>query len=618
MTLVLCAVSRSHPDRSGGDCSSRRSAIAIQVRLVCTALTALCWILSSSVSDARGDDEPTSQVESKSSPDAAAENAAAAKTAPDKSAPDEVSAESLSADAAAARNSEQIARRIDAELARRWGSEEVQPVGLIADPHVLRRTTLDLAGRIPTLRELEQFLADDSQQRRTALVDRLLNSADYRFHQANELEALLLGTRGSKSEFLEYLREASAVNRPWSEMFRDMVAGNSEEKWKGGQYFLLSRIKEVDDMTNDTSKLFFGVSINCAQCHDHPLVADWAQDHYYGMKSFFSRTYATKSNILADKFSGSVKFTTTAGEEKPASFMFLSGKVISEPEDTRTAEQRKADDKQVSKQMKEADVAPLRLPDFRPREQLVRLALDDTEERFFARSIINRLWLRFYGRGLVDPPDQMHSENPASHPELLDWLAADLVQHGFDLKRTIRGMVLSENYLRRSEWSSESDPPAADLFAVAATRVLSPRQLGLSLVVATSNPDRWSEPQAGEDWDQKRTQLEQQAAHWANQFELPSDYFQVSVDEALLMSNNERLQQDLLRESNDRLMGKLTKLSPDEAIVTAYRAILTRDPTPRETEICESYLNNYSEEPGTGLRHLVWAMLASPEFRFNH
>ena len=175
---------------------------------------------------------------------------------------------------------------------------------------------------------------------------------------------------------------------------------NSDEK--PALAFLKARAGSLDDLTNDTSILFFGVNVSCAKCHDHPLVDDWTQDHFYGMASFFTRTYLTKKNTLAEKSTGGIKFKTTSGEEKQARFMFLTGTEVPEPKVELSAEQRKALVAEEKRQMKDAKAPAAKVPGFSPRAKLVELALGVDDRRFFSRAIVNRIWLRLMGRGIVD------------------------------------------------------------------------------------------------------------------------------------------------------------------------------------------------------------------------
>lgn len=511
---------------------------------------------------------------------------------------------------------------IDHYVDKRVAEDDVQTAPQIDDNVLLRRLMLDLAGRIPTTAELHAWLTDDSETRREDLVDRLLASSDFAFHHRNELQLMLeYPDRRNDGDFRKYLLWAAEQNRPWDDMFRDMLDGDeSDEYQKAALQFVKHRARSLDDLTNDTAILFFGVNVSCAKCHDHPLAEDWKQDHYYGMQSFFSRTFTTKKNTLAEKFYGDVKFTTTSGVEKQARFMFLNGSVVEDGTPELTDDDRKKYDEIVKKLQKD-DKAEATAPDFRPRQQLVSVALEAENNDFLARNIVNRIWHRLMGQGIVDPPDQMHSENPPSHPELLEWLARDLVEHGYDLKRLIRGIVLSDTYSRSSEWASAAEPPSAEYFAVAIPRPLTPRQFGAALLVATRNPSHWEQwlTKPAEDWKREREGLENSANGWANYFEIPGEHFQIAVDEALLFSNSDRIQNDLLRSSGDRLVGTLKDTEDQQQLLTiVFEAICSRQPTDEERQAITAYLTARSENREDALRQITWAILAGPEIRFNY
>ena len=488
------------------------------------------------------------------------------------------------------------------------------------DLTLLRRTTLDLAGRVPTPVERVWFMSQPEPDRRHLLVDRLMNSPDFDFHQRNWLDETLLPNQPYHDEFRNYLLTAVQGRRSWDTVFREiMKAAVSEGSEKGAGQFLRSRVRELDDLTNDTAILFFGVNISCAKCHDHPLVADWKQDHFYGMQAFFQRTYQTrKSNSLAERPFGEVKFANVGGESKTAAFMFLTGEVVADRTPQMADEERKQLEERVRKLEHDDAEAETFVPEFRPRDELVELALHDTKERFFARNIVNRLWARLLGTGLVNPPDQMHSGNAPSHPELLEWLTSDMVSHGYDLRRLIQGIVLSEAYGRSSEWTSGSEPPAASTFALAQTRPLTPRQLGASLHVVIRSPEQWPAIDNSEEWLKRRTELENQANGWMREFEQPGENFQIAVDEALFFSNSGRVQDDLLRDSDDRLLGHLKKIEdPSQGVEQLWLAVLNRVPQPDELASATAWLARFPDKRAESRKQLLWAILAGPEFRFN-
>lgn len=512
-----------------------------------------------------------------------------------------------------------IAVAIDHYIEERLQREASTPAPGVDDAAFLRRVCLDLTGRIPTAKELQEFLALPAQERRSGVATRLMDSPDFAFHQANEIDLLLLAKIKKDNEWRAFLLEATRENRSWAELFRDVLHPDKERpNGVGSAAFLRERVRELDDLTNDTAILFFGVNISCAKCHDHPLVDDWQQDHYFGMASFFKRTYQTKAKRLAEHFEGDVKFTDLMGTEKQAAFMFLSNSSVQEPELKYENEARKQLEEAI-KQSKNDEKAAAPEVAFSPRAELIRLALADEEKEFFARNIVNRVWERFLGRGLVMPLDQMHSGNPPSHPELMQWLVRDLKSHDYDLKRLIAGIVQSEVYARSCRWTAETDPPLPEIFAIGIVRPLNPRQLALSLIVASSNSDNlpgWEKPN---NWEQLRTDLENRSGGFSDLFPIPDEGFQVGTDEALLFSNSLRFQNEFLRTSTDRLVGQLNNIQETDTLLkTLFTATLSRDPSSDEAEQFTNYLAAHHQKREEALQQLTWVLLASPEFRFNH
>jgi len=511
---------------------------------------------------------------------------------------------------------------IDHYVQQRLAEKPLQPAPHADDCALVRRTTIDVAGRIPTVAEAQGYANSTDADKRAKLVERLMASPDFALQFRNELDTLLMGgQRGSNGEWREYLLKSVRNGRSWDRMFRDMLIGSEDDaEIKPALTFLKSRVRELDELTNETSTIFFGVNVSCAKCHDHPLVEDWKQDHYFGMTSFFQRTYQTKKNGLAEKFSGEVKFKTTKGEDKVAKFMFLTGAAIDEPVVEVSADVRKQRDEEVKQQMQDDKAGPPSRPDFSPRAKLVELALLPENEQMLARNIVNRVWAMFIGRGLVHPLDQMHSANPASHPELLEWLTRDLIAHKYELRRLVKGIVLSEVYARSSEWNGSTESPGPEHFAVALVRPLSPRQYALSLQVATESSDNFAAQMADADkWLKRREELDRQVEGVANQFELPGENFQVGVDEALLFANSPPFTDNYLRDGNDRLVGVLKQQTDRPArIASAYWATLSRAPSADEVAACEQYLAKRDADPLAATKQMVWALLTSPELRFNH
>ncbi|WP_396159680.1 DUF1553 domain-containing protein, partial [Flavobacterium sp.] len=256
---------------------------------------------------------------------------------------------------------------------------------------------------------------------------------------------------------------------------------------------------------------------------------------------------------------------------------------------------------------------------FSPRRELSELAIRDDKERFLAKNIVNRTWLRLMGLGLVDPPDQLHEANPASHPQLLDWLTRDFVASGYDLRRLIRGITLSQAYARSSEWAVDETPPAASTYAFASTKSLTPRQMAASLLVVIRSPDNWPAPEDSVAWNKLRNDLENQAGGWSREFEQPGENFQIAVDEALFFSNNDRITNDLLRDGGDRIVGKLKSIEENsQAVEQLWVTVLNRKPSDQELQTAAAWIQRENTDRVESLRSLTWALLAGPELRFNH
>jgi len=479
----------------------------------------------------------------------------------------------------------------------------------LAEPAAfLRRATLDLAGRIPTAAEVDDYLASSDPDKKIKLIDRLMASEAFSRHQAQQFATMMQSSTVNKKatgDLRAYLRSSFAENRPWDRIFREVILPDENDpKQRDASEFLRSRVSDLDRLTVDVSNIFFGVNVSCAQCHDHPLVSDWTQDHFYGMKSFFARTI-DNGGFLAERGYGSVKYIPNKGTEKIAPVMFLTGKTIAASD-----EDKKKDDARLALAKKDKKPAPP--PAASLRAKLVETVLEPDQRQFFARSVVNRLWHQFFGHGLVMPLDQMHSENPASHPELLDWLARDVVEHGYDLRRVVRGFVLSDAYARSSRWEGKGEAPS-EFFGVARLRPLTPMQLAMSLQVATAKlPSQSTEAQKALE------ALERRAEGLSKLFVEPGENFQVSVKEAMLFSNSDALTKELLQPTGT-LVERLQQVKdvPQRAEL-AVRSVLGRPASADEIRALTDYLQSREDRSAEACQQVIWALLTSPEFRFNH
>lgn len=506
-----------------------------------------------------------------------------------------------------------IDRHIDAAIAEAG----VVPAPQIDDVTLIRRLTLDLVGRIPTGGEVEAFVNSTDPAKRAKLVDRLMAAPGFARHQGTLFEVMFNpeGDRRGGAALREYLIAAVRENKPWDRIFREvLLPDEADAKLKGAAEFMRSRVNDTDKLTNDVSVAFFGVNVSCAQCHDHPLVKDWTQDHFYGMKAFLSRTFDA-GGFLAERGYGLVKFKPNKGPERTAKLMFLTGtEVATDTLREQTKDEQKAE-KDAGEKAKSAKTAPPK-PAFSAREKLVEVSLQEANAEFFARSIANRMWHRFLGTGLVTPLDQMHSENPPSHPELLTWLARDTAAHGYDVKRLVRGIVLSKAYSRASKYDTAA-PPDARLFAVAKLRPLTPMQLATSLKIAAADPATFAlKP---DEFEKKIEQLEAGVRGFAALIAQPTENFQIGVGEALLFSNGDRVMKDFLTDGPGSLLAKVkASADPKDAIALLVTTTYGRPPTAEETTALVAYIEKRKGREAEAYRQLLWALVTGPEFRFNY
>ncbi|MBA4065034.1 MAG: hypothetical protein C0501_15235 [Isosphaera sp.] len=522
---------------------------------------------------------------------------------------------SPAADAPAPRPS--VPALIDKYLDAAIADAGVTPAGQADDATLVRRLTLDLVGRIPTAAEADAYVASTDPDKRAKLVDRLLASPGFARHQAALFEAMFYpeGNGRGSGAFREYLTAAVRENKPWDKVFREVLTPDeTDPKLKGAAEFVRSRVSDADKLTNDVSVTFFGVNVSCAQCHDHPLVADWTQDHFYGMKAFLARTF-DNGGFLGERGYGTVKYKPTKGPERTARMMFLTGTVVEDPSGKEpTADDMKKEKAELDKA--KAAKTPPPAPAFRARAKLVEVALADANADFFARNLVNRMWHRYFGAGLVGPLDQMHSENPPAHPDLLAALARDVRANGYDLQRLTRGLVMSQAYARSSRYESEGRPDGK-LFAVARLKPMTPTQLAASLKIAATDPAALDGKP--DEVEKKLEQLEASARGFAALIASPSDHFQIGVGEALLFSNGDRLTKEFLTDGPGTALGRVkTMADPKEAVGFLVKTAFGRPATAEETDALAAYVGKRKGREADAYRQVLWALVTGPEFRFSY
>ena len=342
---------------------------------------------------------------------------------------------------------------------------QILPSDLCTDEEFIRRAYLDACGRLPTIDEAQEFLADESSDKRTQLVDRLLDSSDHAWFWALRWADVLRNNSGKLqpegvAKFSRWIYEGVLTDQPMDEFARELLtATGSVFENPAANYWRASR--EPTDATETTAQLFLGVRIQCAKCHNHPFER-WTQDNYYGIGAAFARVGRKTSPTTNDE----VIFVQDTGES-------------TQPRTGQTMPVHL---------LLEGDVE---VPPERDRREVFADWLTAPDNPFFARAVANRVWGHLLGRGIVEPVDDFRDSNPPSNEALLDLLARRFVEHGYSRKWLIRTIMLSRTY-QRSARTNEFNVDDDRYFSHAMPRMLSAEQLLDAICQVTGVPEKFS------------------------------------------------------------------------------------------------------------------------------
>jgi hypothetical protein len=404
-----------------------------------------------------------------------------------------------------------------------------------------------------------------------------------------------------ESGWYTFLEDGFRTNRPWNEMVRDMlVARETEGPRRGACWFLAEKNDSHQAMAEAVAPMVFGVKINCAQCHNHPLVWEIEQRHYWGLVAAFNRSKNLKTEhgvaVTESATGGFINFANLKKESQPATLVFLNGKNV--PERIPKPDEKEMDTPELYV------VPPAKgpsVPKFSRREAFAEVTTK--ENPLLARAFVNRMWAVFMGRGIVQPVDQIDSRHRASHPELLEWLAKDFEQSGYDIKRLVRNLVSSRAYQLDSRPVGKT-PPLPETFARSLEKPLSAEQLLRSVWIATG---------AKREGD---SASEMEKAFVTVFPDLMADTYNPSLQQALFLSNSPILE-TLLKPAPGNTTTKLLALPSKEARVReAFVTILGRFPDIEEMKQCQAMLA--AQSPEKGVENLAWALLTCAEFKVNH
>jgi hypothetical protein len=496
---------------------------------------------------------------------------------------------------------EELTSTIDAALEAAWKRDNITPAPPADDAEFLRRVSLDIIGKIPAVAEVEQFLADPAPDKRSRLVDELLHRGAYAQHFANTWRGLLLAGAAENAQAqvntpqLEmWLRLRFAVNMPYDRLVNDILTAplevpqamapnpNMRSFVPSPVAFFQANEQKREMIAASTTRIFLGVQVQCAQCHDHPF-SHWKQRDFWALAAFFD----APPDAMKPP-SGSANAVLIPETDIVVEPSFLDG---SQPDWEASRDKR---------------------------AQLSRWVTSPGNP-FFAKAAVNRLWDHFLGRGFVHPVDDLDKANPPSHPELLEEMAVQFAAHGFDQNYLIRAIAASRAYQLTSRATSVGEDDLAT-FARMPVRRMTADQLFASIVQATGYREERRRQQPGVLAD-----LAGAAAEFRSKFAdstVPRTEAETSILQALTLMNGGLVSTATDLEKSETLVAVADApfLSNEERVCALFMATLSRRPADEERSRFVEYVERL--EGGAArkqaLADVFWALLNSAEFALNH
>jgi hypothetical protein len=487
------------------------------------------------------------------------------------------------------------AAAVDRLIDQRLAEARVLASAQAGDAAFLRRVSLDICGRIPTAARVSAFLSDTRPDRRRRLVDELLADEAFGRHFGTIWYHLLVAPnddnrRAIDPSFKDWLAKQFNRNRPWDQVVTDILTARGNRDANPATVFWLAHIEGAKaahlkpaDALGTASQRFLGTRYQCAECHNHPFTG-FKQTDFWSLAAFFGKTEVLRAGRKAVRRGG-----TPAVRDLPPGMG-----TIAIPD---------SKGKKVTPRF--PDGTPLPAAGTPLRVAFARWATS-AKNPAFARAAVNRLWGHFLGRGIVDPVDDFREDTPPSHPEILDLLAAEFGAGGHDLKHLVRCICNSRAYQR----SSDALPGnAADdrLYSHAAVKLMSPDVLVECLNQALGQPD---------DGRRRKKQAVGKAAPLLKLFDT-GDERDFSTDYSHGIPQVLHLMNGLPIEKAPFLR-RLQKASSQARVIEGlYLATVSRPPTAAERKRASAHVAR-CPTPSKGYADLLWALVNSSEFIFNH
>jgi len=497
---------------------------------------------------------------------------------------------------------------VDNFTQKKWKELGVVPSDLCSDEHFIRRVSLDLTGTLPTPVEVTSFLADGDPAKRDKLVDRLLETKEYSYLFANKWADILRVKRRGQADraqgtfaFHEWIRQSVANDKPYDQFVREILGAVGDETTSPTTVWY-KELQNAEQFVDDTAQVFLGLRIACAQCHHHPY-EKWSQDDYWGLAAFFGRV--GRKNIAAP------------GLTQQAQRLVIFNKPTGAVNNKRTGAPAK---------IQALDGPPLDIgPDEDPRQKLADW-MSEAKNPFFARAVANRYWSHFFGRGIVDPIDDMRVTNPPSNPELLDALAKELVDSKYSLKHLIKVIVKSRSY-QLSANPNEFNKHDKQSFARFYPRRMPAEVLFDAVNHVTASPASFGGLPTDKFAPNRAIMLpdENFPSYFLDVFGRPQRISacecervsEANLAQALHLLNSQEIQ-DKLSRGNGRADLLAKDPRPDqEKVSEMFMWVFSRRPSPEHLTVAMEHINRHATNKKLAYENLLWALINTKEFIFN-
>ncbi len=529
------------------------------------------------------------------------------------------------------RNPYEVATDIDRAIHAKLAAQKLTPSSLSDDAEFMRRAYLDLTGKIPTHEQAVRFLDSTDPYKRARLIDELLASPAYGRHFAHYWIDLFVKRDPENNEkmptgaFRDWLAEQFNSGAGWDKTVTEMLTAQGPEASTPATFFILANQDNNQPAPNKivgtAGVLFMGIQMQCAECHVHPTTSKWNRQDFWGMAAFFSHVRADRESMGKKKFGPAT--VTEVGDPpkdpkakkknkaKPA----LPGAVIDFPNPNDS----KRIDGRASAKYFEGDKPSL--PAQAPYRPYAAKWLTSSQNPYFAPALVNRMWAYFFARGFVNPIDDMHDGNEASHPELLKQLAGEFLASGYDLKHLIRCICNSQTYQRTSRPTSAKEPEEAlALFSRVPVKVLTAEMLLDSIAVATGRENRnmaRDNNNKGKNNNNNKSNSGGKAGSVAffdtREYDDDPSEFSYGVPQILNLMNS------YLGRTSNEVAARVASASGgnrQKAIEMLYLTVLSRRPRADELSRLTAFVGTQPDAT-RGYASVFWALVNSAEFICN-